>query len=73
MISIPKPAKHIVAHICVGWDHNWIFSYCGLHCLSPGFLVHKSCLASKNKIAASNSTSSDTSIRWDLWSALHLN
>ncbi|KAG2408757.1 Folate transporter [Vigna angularis] len=42
----------------------------GLHLASAaeagGFLVHKSCLASKNEIAASNSTSSDTTILWDL-------
>lgn len=51
---------------------NWTFSYYGFHCLSSGFLLHKSCMASKDKIAASNSSSSDTTILWGLWSALHL-
>lgn len=38
----------------------------------PGLFVHESYLACKNKIAAADTSSSNSTIFWALWSALHL-
>ena len=65
--SLPNFLWHILE-----WVQNSAFGYFGYHCLLSGLLVHKSCLASKNKIAASDPSSSNTTILWDLWSHLHL-
>jgi hypothetical protein len=37
-----------------------------------GLFLHESYLACKNKIAASDTSSSNSTIFWALWSALHL-
>jgi len=54
------------------WCQNWIYCHFGFLHLLSGLLVHESFFCSEDKVAASNASSSWTTILWAIWFDLHL-